>query len=316
MYLDEILKAESYAETYVLLKQMSNEELDALMGDLTGQKVPSPKPTGKTMTEEERKRRVETTKNKKPTVPSMIDLPLTPEQRQKIIRMKEAGNNMPLSTKDRMDLTSAIQEAKKRKVDKKRNKFSNVLQNKKLTQKPRVNQPQPQPQPKPQQPNQNVPLPKSNKNVPLPTKKVSLPTKKDKTEEAMRLFEGVQQRKRERNQTVPSPKTTGRTMTNEEMRQRMAAKNKPKPRVRRVVKPIPQENIKPDTQQTAQQPQQKPKKSLSQKVRDKLRILPKIEGKGNKNKLGLKTQSILDNTQRVARRRNKPADKRIRRRTQ
>ena len=108
---------------------------------------------------------------------------------------------MPLSTKDRMDLTSAIQEAKKRRVDKKRNKFSNVLRNPQLTQKPRVKQ-------------------------------------------------------------------------------------------------------------------QKPKKSLSQKVRDKLRILPKIEGKGNKNKLGLKTQEILDNTQRVARRRNKPADRRIRSKSQ
>ena len=304
MYLDEILKAESYAETYVLLKQMSNEELNALMGDLTGQTSSSPK----------------TTKNKKPTVPSMIDLPLTPEQQQKIMRMKEAGKNMPLSTKDRMDLTSAIQEAKKRKVDKKRNKFSNVLQNPQLTQKPRVKQQQQQP-PKPQQTRQNVPLPKSNQNVPLPTKKVPLPeapAPSQKATDAMAMFDKVQENKRKRNQTVPSPKTTGRTMTNEEMRQRMAAKNKPKPKVRKVVKPIPQENIKPDTQQTTQQPQQKPKKSLSQKVRDKLRILPKIEGKGNKNKLGLATQSILDNTQRVARRKNpnEPRTTRIRRRTQ
>jgi len=295
MYLDEILKAESYAETYVLLKQMSNEELNALMSDLVG-------PT-------------------KDNVKGAPNLPLTPEQQKRIQELKQTGKNMPLAPKDRQFLTDAIEQAKQRnalpKNNPRRKSFQNVLQNQKLTQKPRVKQQQQQP-PKPQQTRQNVPLPKSNQNVPLPTKKVPLPTKKDKTEEAMRLFEEVQQRKRERNQTVPSPKTTGRTMTNEEMRQRMTAKNKPKPKVRKVVKPIPQENIKPDTQQTTQQPQQKPKKSLSQKVRDKLRILPKIEGKGNKNKLGLKTQSILDNTQRVARRKNpnEPRTGRIRRRTQ
>tara|TARA_R110001583_G_scaffold30210_8_gene104701 strand:- start:20726 stop:21607 length:882 start_codon:yes stop_codon:yes gene_type:complete len=293
MYLDEILKAESYAETYVLLKQMSNEELNALMGDLVG-------PT-------------------KDNVKSAPNLPLTPEQQKRIRELKQTGKNMPLASKDRGFLTNAIEEAKKRnalpKNNPRRKSFQNVLQNKKLTQKPRVKQQQ---QPKPQQP----PKPKETLSVPLPTESVPLPTEKvplpedSKTENAMRLFDKVQENKRKRNQTVPSPKTTGRTMTNEEMQQRMAAKNKPKPKVRKVVKPIPQENIKPDTQQTAQQPQQKPKKSLSQRVKDKLRILPKIEGKGNKNKLGLKTQSILDNTQRVARRRNKPADRRIRSKSQ
>lgn len=294
MYLDEILKAESYAETYVLLKQMSNEELNTLMGDLVG-------PT-------------------KDNVKGAPNLPLTPQQQKRIQELRETGKNMPLASKDRKFLTDAIQHAKQKnalpKNNPRRKSFQNVLQNKNLTQQT-TQQPQQPPQPpKPQQTRQNVPLPKSNQNVPLPTKKVPLPTKKDKTEEAMRLFEEVQQRKRERNQTVPSPKTTGRTMTNEEMRRRMEAKNTPKPKVRKVVKPIPQENIKPDTQQTTQQPQQKPKKSLSQKVRDKLRFLPKIEGKGNKNKLGLKTQSILDNTQRVARRKNPNEPRIIRRKTQ
>jgi len=98
---DDIMKAETFAETYVAISKMSDEEVNNLLNTLTG-------PTAQ-------------------NVPKMVDLPLTPKEVENLRRLKEAGKNMPLTVQGKRQIAQAVEAAKKRKVNQKRTAFQQAL---------------------------------------------------------------------------------------------------------------------------------------------------------------------------------------------
>ena len=205
---DDIMKAETFAETYVAISKMSNEEVNNLLRDLVGPN--------------------------KDNVPNAPNLPLTPKEMERINRMKQAGKNMPLTVQDKKFLTDAVRNAKKRKVNQKRTKFQQALNQPRKVENPvrrarRLGQTQ-----QPAQQQYNDP----------------------KTSNAMAMFREVQENKRRRlgqqpqqqvplpQQNVPLPKTQ-RTMSNEEMQRRMKARRE-------------REQSQQQSQQQPQQTQQQP----------------------------------------------------------
>lgn len=198
------MKAETYAETYVAISKMSNEEVNNLLRDLVGPN--------------------------KDNVPNAPNLPLTPQEMERINQMRRAGKDMPLTIQDKKFLTDAVRNAKKRKVNKKRTAFQQALNKPRKVENPvkrakRLGQTQ--------QPAQTSLNPKQ--------------------QQAMEMFNQVQENKRRRlaqqqqvplpQKNVPLPKTP-RTMSNEEMQRRMKARRK--------------------REQSQQQPQQQPQTTQQQ----------------------------------------------------
>jgi len=107
---DDIIKAETFAETYVAISKMSDEEVDSLLNTLTG-------PTAQ-------------------NVPKMVDLPLTPKEVENLRRLKEAGKNMPLTVQGKRQIAQAVEAAKKRKVNQKRTAFQQALNQPKKVENP------------------------------------------------------------------------------------------------------------------------------------------------------------------------------------
>jgi len=107
---DDIMKAETFAETYVAISKMSDEEVNSLLNTLTG-------PTAQ-------------------NVPKMVDLPLTPKEVENLKRLKEAGKNMPLTVQGKRQIAQAVEAAKKRKVNQKRTAFQQALNQPKKVENP------------------------------------------------------------------------------------------------------------------------------------------------------------------------------------
>lgn len=184
---DDIMKAETYAETYVAISKMSNEEVNNLLRDLVGPN--------------------------KDNVPNAPNLPLTPQEMERINRMKQAGKNMPLTVQDKKFLTDAVRNAKKRKVNQKRTKFQEAVNKPRKFENPvkrsrRLGQTQ---------------LPKESAQQYNDPKTAEAMAMFREVQANKRRRLGQQQNVPLPQQNVPLPKTQ-RTMSDKEMRERMKAR--------------------------------------------------------------------------------------------